>query len=303
MGSLLKNLASGEIIPLESGRVILGRTRGDVLVNDPKVSGEHAELSLRGESWLITDLGSTHGTFIGQDTAVKGSCLLRSGDVFRIGNTQFQLDIQGIPPITNMKDFIKLMGSLGKDPKGFLLGPSPTENVRLSLAILGVATIVNLALLMAFHWETFLGLAPIFLLGIAVERFLVPFIIYMVGKKQNISIERIFAVRSKLTPLWLLIALWPIFPFFAGSIAIVWLVAYHLGVMWELQIAQGPLKFILAFWLATAGLTVLYLENARHVEQVMRSKAMEDKALEDARKNLLEHSIDQQQENEPHEGN
>ena len=40
----------------------LGRSRQcDVVLDDPNVSRQHAEIRPRGGSWVLTDLGSTNG--------------------------------------------------------------------------------------------------------------------------------------------------------------------------------------------------------------------------------------------------
>ena len=40
-----------------------GRSRQcDVIVDDPNVSRQHAEVRPRGGSWVLTDLGSTNGS-------------------------------------------------------------------------------------------------------------------------------------------------------------------------------------------------------------------------------------------------
>jgi len=53
-------------IPFERARTTLGRVAGnDVVLSDGSVSSRHASLELRAGRWLLTDIGSTNGTFIG----------------------------------------------------------------------------------------------------------------------------------------------------------------------------------------------------------------------------------------------
>jgi len=63
----------------------LGRSRqADVVVNDPNVSREHAEIRPRGGSWVITDLGSTNGSQL-NGRRIDASEVLRSGDEIELG--------------------------------------------------------------------------------------------------------------------------------------------------------------------------------------------------------------------------
>lgn len=50
---------------MESRTYIIGRSRTcDIQVDDPTVSGRHAELIVIGDDMHLMDLGSTNGTFI-----------------------------------------------------------------------------------------------------------------------------------------------------------------------------------------------------------------------------------------------
>lgn len=63
----------GEWVRLRSGRIIIGRTQGDVLIpHDDRVSSQHAELTRKVEdghcSWYLTDQHSTNGTYVFRKT-------------------------------------------------------------------------------------------------------------------------------------------------------------------------------------------------------------------------------------------
>jgi pSer/pThr/pTyr-binding forkhead associated (FHA) protein len=82
----------GEWIRLRADRTILGRTEGDVRIpHDGMISSRHAEISRqrgsRGFRWLLTDLGSTNGTFVR-----IGSTLLRSGNELVIGGGRYRFE-------------------------------------------------------------------------------------------------------------------------------------------------------------------------------------------------------------------
>src|SRR5689334_11102744 len=50
---------------LNAGVYVLGREEGDIVLGDPACSGRHAELSVGKDGVVVTDLGSTNGTYAG----------------------------------------------------------------------------------------------------------------------------------------------------------------------------------------------------------------------------------------------
>jgi len=97
----------GEEYPLDAEVLRLGREEARTIpLNDPLVSRRHAEISCvshpagrpagsPGQSldWMITDLGSTNGTFV-NDERLLGSRRLRAGDRIRVGSTVLALESQ-----------------------------------------------------------------------------------------------------------------------------------------------------------------------------------------------------------------
>src|SRR5579875_3008859 len=58
----------------------IGRSRScDIVLEDPNVSREHAELRPRGDSWVLTDLGSTNGSSI-NGRRIERPEVVRPGD-------------------------------------------------------------------------------------------------------------------------------------------------------------------------------------------------------------------------------
>jgi len=65
----------------------LGREAGnDIIINDPQVSRHHVRLTLRGDSYIMEDLGSTNGTFV-NGRRITGATTLSPGDVVGLGDT------------------------------------------------------------------------------------------------------------------------------------------------------------------------------------------------------------------------
>jgi pSer/pThr/pTyr-binding forkhead associated (FHA) protein len=78
----------GSAFPLMGDEVVLGRERGDILFSDDGyVSGTHAKISLQGDAYYLSDLGSSNGTFIKIDnkrSISSGTFILMGQQLFRV---------------------------------------------------------------------------------------------------------------------------------------------------------------------------------------------------------------------------
>ena len=90
----------GEIVQLEASgsppSVSIGRIVPCELVisDDPDLSRRHARIVWSGTSWMLEDLNSSNGTFIGEfQTARKLSAptVIKDGEIFRVGLTRLRL--------------------------------------------------------------------------------------------------------------------------------------------------------------------------------------------------------------------
>ena len=61
----------------------------DLRIHDPRVSRIHALLEVRGENILLTDLASSHGTFVNGEKVVEHK--LKMGDTIRLGFVEVRL--------------------------------------------------------------------------------------------------------------------------------------------------------------------------------------------------------------------
>ena len=91
----------GEVVQLETAgsppSVSIGRDAPCELVitDDPDLSRRHARLFWNGSSWMLEDLGSSNGTFIGEFQAARrlsGPTAIKDGHIFRVGLTRLRLD-------------------------------------------------------------------------------------------------------------------------------------------------------------------------------------------------------------------
>ena len=63
----------------------------DLLLDDDKISHEHARIFQDGEDWLITDVGSTNGTFVNH-VRIR-TAYLKSGCTILLGSTQLRFSV------------------------------------------------------------------------------------------------------------------------------------------------------------------------------------------------------------------
>jgi hypothetical protein len=87
-------LLDGKRLVVGPAGVTLGRSRqADVVLNDPNVSRQHAEVRPRGGSWVLTDLGSTNGSRI-NGRSVEGSEVIKPGDEIELGSTSLRFELE-----------------------------------------------------------------------------------------------------------------------------------------------------------------------------------------------------------------
>ncbi|MCR6712160.1 MAG: FHA domain-containing protein [Demequina sp.] len=82
----------GTSLPLSSAPVLIGRAPTCTLViDDDYASARHCRIFPERGQWMVEDLGSTNGTFLGNQK-VTDPVPLRRGDQVRIGATTLELD-------------------------------------------------------------------------------------------------------------------------------------------------------------------------------------------------------------------
>jgi pSer/pThr/pTyr-binding forkhead associated (FHA) protein len=76
----------GRRLPITLPVVNVGRADyNDIVIADPSVSTTHAKLQRRDDVWVLTDLGSTNGTFV-EGEPVTGETALTPGTTLRFGD-------------------------------------------------------------------------------------------------------------------------------------------------------------------------------------------------------------------------
>jgi predicted component of type VI protein secretion system len=110
--------------------LILGRTDGDVIVADARVSRRHAAIRFEGSRAVVEDLGSANGTWVNEHR-VQEPRVISPGDRIRLGNTSFEIQFD---PVTASGS-----ADVGAPPLAVpAVEPSPAEPFG-ALAALAVA--------------------------------------------------------------------------------------------------------------------------------------------------------------------
>jgi FHA domain-containing protein len=87
-------LMGGKRLVVGPGGVTLGRSRQcDVMVDDPNVSREHAEIRPRGGSWVLSDLNSTNGSRL-NGRRLDHPEVLKPGDEVELGTTVLTFELE-----------------------------------------------------------------------------------------------------------------------------------------------------------------------------------------------------------------
>ncbi|WP_407319949.1 FHA domain-containing protein [Isoptericola halotolerans] len=82
---------SGTTLPLSTSSILIGRAPSCTLVlDDDYSSSRHARIFPQGDQWYVEDLGSTNGTFIG-DQQVTSPIHLAPGVGVQIGRSVVEL--------------------------------------------------------------------------------------------------------------------------------------------------------------------------------------------------------------------
>ena len=107
----------GRVYPLQRNTIILGRSeRADIRISHPSVSSEHARLINGSLGFEIEDLGSTNGTYVGNDRVTRTR--LHSGDRLTLGTIEFSFLVDKAQDTT-----MALLPPGARSVPGKLLGP------------------------------------------------------------------------------------------------------------------------------------------------------------------------------------
>jgi pSer/pThr/pTyr-binding forkhead associated (FHA) protein len=83
---------TGAKFALETSPLYVGRASDNgIVVNDPATSRRHARFEMRGQDFLVVDLGSANGTLV--DGARVVEQVLANGSVITMGQNEFVVSV------------------------------------------------------------------------------------------------------------------------------------------------------------------------------------------------------------------
>jgi pSer/pThr/pTyr-binding forkhead associated (FHA) protein len=87
---IVSGVRRGLNVPLHAGKpLVVGRKRGDLILDDPLVSGSHCRILAKDEGFVLQDLGSTNGTMV--DGRMVREAALKPGAEITIGSSKMVL--------------------------------------------------------------------------------------------------------------------------------------------------------------------------------------------------------------------
>jgi hypothetical protein len=87
-------LVEGRRMVIGPAGATIGRSRQcDVVLSDPNVSREHAEIRPRGDAWVLTDLGSTNGSSL-NGRRIDRPEVIKPGDEIELGTSIVTFELE-----------------------------------------------------------------------------------------------------------------------------------------------------------------------------------------------------------------
>jgi pSer/pThr/pTyr-binding forkhead associated (FHA) protein len=84
---VLSGSETGRVIEIDKALVTLGRSGCDVILDDPELSRRHARIRIRGAEGDLEDMGSTNGTFVGEER-IRETVVIENRSKFRVGGVE-----------------------------------------------------------------------------------------------------------------------------------------------------------------------------------------------------------------------
>lgn len=126
----------GKTFPLELDVITIGREAGNtIVINDAEVSRKHSQLTLQGGKYVLTDIGSTNGTFV-NGQRITGSHVLVPGEVISLGE-QINLLFESLAQIDPNATMLSSSARLAVAPKPSAPPPAPAPQPVQSVGYAG----------------------------------------------------------------------------------------------------------------------------------------------------------------------
>ncbi len=114
----------GKTFPLEGDVITIGREAGNtIVINDAEVSRKHSQLTFQGGKYVLTDIGSTNGTFV-NGQRITGSHVLVPGEVISLGE-QINLLFESLAQIDPNATMLSSSARPAVPPRPAASAPAP----------------------------------------------------------------------------------------------------------------------------------------------------------------------------------
>jgi hypothetical protein len=92
----------GKTLPLSPGTMIIGRSKTQIVINDPRISREHVKLEFDSEKGTLrfTDLKSLNGCQLNGQPVASGE--IKDGDRLQVGNTLLDCQMSQLQQMTEL---------------------------------------------------------------------------------------------------------------------------------------------------------------------------------------------------------
>ena len=160
----------GKIFPLDGDFLTIGReAENNIVINDSEISRKHTQFVFQGGKYIVSDLGSTNGTFI-NGQRLTGQHILQPGEVISLGeqiNLLFESVSQmdpnatmlssGRPPVISPKPVVSpppmvrptsqpvsqqaYAGQVPSSPEPMTAAPAKAGNSRIAI-IIGIVVVL-----------------------------------------------------------------------------------------------------------------------------------------------------------------
>jgi pSer/pThr/pTyr-binding forkhead associated (FHA) protein len=94
-----------DAVKLRRDATILGREKGDVLIEDTEVSASHCQIQNINDVYHVFDMNSTNGTFVNKERILKAR--LSPGDVITIGTTALKFELEDERAVRHLATIFK----------------------------------------------------------------------------------------------------------------------------------------------------------------------------------------------------
>ena len=100
------------VVPLKTDVFTIGKDAGnDLILNDRFVSGRHLKVTRKGNAFLVTDVGSTNGTWLGNARVYEAD--VPAFTTLRLGEAEICLE----PAVSGLRLEASYLGLVGQDPQ------------------------------------------------------------------------------------------------------------------------------------------------------------------------------------------